>query len=422
MKKVFSKPVAWLLVVLMIVGILTPVGLAEDKEKVTLRFVKAGTEEEQREYYEKALAEFTALTGIEVIYEDVGWADIDTKLNMAYAVDEAPDVIRYAISSVAQRASMGQYEDLTDRLNAWEGKDDIIPSALEGGEYKGRNYGIGVFVGHSVMLWRKDYFEEAGLDPDTPPTNHEELLDYARKLTIYDEQGNILRAGVSIPTSGQAHHHVLPIVMQLGGEVVDIENNVPTFNTPEYEYALNYLHTFKEENLLLPYTMQVDTNPFLYGKAAIAYQGDSVLYRNVITADPELRDKIGIALQPFYGDIKASFGGAQLLFMSSNSEHKEEAWQLITFLLSKEQIWSQYEIAATPPVLYSLKDQYIADDPDVNSVIFDAMTYTVGNPKVTWASLYITYLQQAFEQVMCDEKSPHDALEQAQEDLLSEIQ
>lgn len=397
---------------------------AHAEEPVTLRFVKAGTEEEQRAYYEQALKEFTELTGIQVVYEDAGWGDIDTKLNMAYAAGEAPDVIRFAISSVAQRASMGQYEDLTDRINAWEGKDDLLPSALESGEYLGRNYGIAAFIGHSLMLWRKDYFEEAGLDPEIPPKNHEELLEFARKLTVYDESGNIVRAGVSLPTGGEAHHHVLPIVLQQGKPAVDMENNVPTFNTPEYKYALEFLYQFKKENLLLPFTFQVDTNPFVYGKAAIAYQGDSVMYRNMITADPSLKDKIGVGLQPFYGngDIKASFGGAQLLFMSSTSKHKEEAWQLITFLLSKEQIMKQYEVAATPPVLHSLREAYIKDDPVINTAVFDAITYTVGNPKVTWASQYITYLKQAFEQVMYDEATVEDALQEAQDALLLEIQ
>jgi multiple sugar transport system permease protein len=39
-----------------------------------------------------------------------------------------------------------------------------------------------------VMLYRKDLFQDAGLDPDNPPRNWDEFLDAARKLTVPEKQ------------------------------------------------------------------------------------------------------------------------------------------------------------------------------------------------------------------------------------------
>jgi len=38
-----------------------------------------------------------------------------------------------------------------------------------------------------VLMYRKDLFHKAGIDPEQPPRNWEELLDYARRLTIPSE-------------------------------------------------------------------------------------------------------------------------------------------------------------------------------------------------------------------------------------------
>src|SRR3546814_9241008 len=52
------------------------------------------------------------------------------------------------------------------------------------------------------MYWNKEAFQEAGLDPETPPQNWNELVEYGQKLTKRDASGNVARWGVQIPSSG----------------------------------------------------------------------------------------------------------------------------------------------------------------------------------------------------------------------------
>ncbi len=67
----------------------------------------------------------------------------------------------------------------------------------------GKTYGLPLMNGsRAALFYNKDMFEEAGLDPDKPPTNLTELMEMAKKLTKYDQSGNVVRSGLSLRISG----------------------------------------------------------------------------------------------------------------------------------------------------------------------------------------------------------------------------
>lgn len=46
-----------------------------------------------------------------------------------------------------------------------------------------------------ALFWNKDLFEDAGLDPERPPQTLEELVEYAKKLTLRNEEGELGQVG-----------------------------------------------------------------------------------------------------------------------------------------------------------------------------------------------------------------------------------
>ena len=46
-----------------------------------------------------------------------------------------------------------------------------------------------------ALFWNKDLFSRAGLDPERPPQTMEELVEYAGKLTIHDDRGDLSQVG-----------------------------------------------------------------------------------------------------------------------------------------------------------------------------------------------------------------------------------
>lgn len=77
--------------------------------------------------------------------------------------------------------------------------DDFIPAFMKNSYYDGKTYSIPFQRSTIIMYYNKDQFKEAGLDPEKPPTNWDELREYAKKLTVTDASGNVSRWGVMIP-------------------------------------------------------------------------------------------------------------------------------------------------------------------------------------------------------------------------------
>ncbi|RYD39359.1 MAG: extracellular solute-binding protein, partial [Verrucomicrobiaceae bacterium] len=75
---------------------------------------------------------------------------------------------------------------LSDRLTGTLGADPnqakVAKAFQDLASYEGKLYGTGFTPDVSVLLWNKDLFEAAGLDPEKPPTTLAELQDYATKI------------------------------------------------------------------------------------------------------------------------------------------------------------------------------------------------------------------------------------------------
>ena len=76
--------------------------------------------------------------------------------------------------------------------------DDLTPALVEGAKYDGQMIGV---VGIESFVWwglnyNSQHVEEAGLDPDNPPLTFEELLEWHKEMTIFDDAGNLVRLGL----------------------------------------------------------------------------------------------------------------------------------------------------------------------------------------------------------------------------------
>ena len=394
-------------------------GEGSGEEQVTLSFLRAGTSENVQKVYEELIEAYEAEhPNINIEYEQVGFGEeLETKLNTMYASGMVPDIVRAPISTIAERASRGQYANLDSYIERWDEKDKIMDVAYDVGSYDGHKYGIAVNVESSFLFYRKDMFEEAGLDPDKTPQTWEELLEYAEKLTVRDGD-NVTRAGFAIPTSA-GHSTFIPFARQNGAQLVDLEKDIPTFNDKKSIEALEYLSTYGKENLLIPYINNKDDNPFDTGNAAMKY-GDINSYISLQERGVEWLDQVGFAMGVGREKI-SSFGGCQIMFMSEESPHKDEAWDFIEYLFEDENLWKLTTEAGAAPVKTSLEDRYLEEYPEIGAVYLESLEYAEGMPKVTWAALFEEAICTAYEEAMYGQKEADEALNDAYDWLMAEI-
>lgn len=151
-------------------------------EKVTLRMWqrnsgKGGPIYEYLQEYNQSQNE------IEVQYEPYG-ENYENVVNIALASDDPPDIFEVQWSPISTVAQAGHIVPLDDVITD-EVKKELHPSALVSKEfyYDGKLYSVPLRIGHMKLLYNKDLFRKAGLDPEKPPVTLEEMRDYAKKIT-----------------------------------------------------------------------------------------------------------------------------------------------------------------------------------------------------------------------------------------------
>lgn len=390
-----------------------------EEEEIVLSFIMVGNNETTKEAYLTLFEKYHEENpNVTIEYQDVSFSDGDTKLNALYASGAIPDIVRAPISTIAERASMGQYAVLDDYIAEWDEKDNYMENAYEIGSYDGKVYGLPIQMDPQFLFYRKDYFEEAGLDPEAPPTTWEELLEYSEALVVR-EGDDVMRAGFSFPISEEIQTFQA-FARQNGAELVDMESNLPNLNAEEVIESLDYLAQYAENNLVIPYIRNKDEQPFMQGNAAMCNL-TLVDYVALQASEVDWIDEVGFSAALGNEEI-SFFGGAQITFISEDSKYKDEAWKVMEFLYDDENMWYFIEQTGATPVKLSLADEFDEKYPVVGEVFLESLEYAEGNPKVEWFSIYSSAFATATEEVMYGIKDAATALEDAQNQILLEIQ
>lgn len=119
--------------------------------------------------------------------EKIAITNVEQKLLIAIAGGNPPDLAGNYSFYVAAYADNGALTDLGPML----AKAGVDPNAYiehyrSLGEYRGKTWAVPIAPASIALLTNKRLFQEAGLDPDKPPTTIEELDEYAEKLTRWE--------------------------------------------------------------------------------------------------------------------------------------------------------------------------------------------------------------------------------------------
>ena len=172
--------------------------------------------------------ELSAFSGISI--QNVG---AESRLMLAIAGGSAPDVLNLNFRMSDTYIQQNFVWPLDDFIKSDQDYRSIrgylktVPEALhplllrEGpaiGRFKAGEHVwlMGGQPATRVLHWRKDIFQEAGLDPERPPKTWDELLDFARRIS--DPAQN--RFGLSISSGPQSSWDFLPYLWGAGGDAV----------------------------------------------------------------------------------------------------------------------------------------------------------------------------------------------------------
>jgi multiple sugar transport system substrate-binding protein len=169
--------------------------------------------------------------GIKIDPERISWDVYNQKLLTAIAGGYPPDVAQVKLWWQPQLVEMGALLPLDDYIAQWDGKDDVYDNVWELTRHSdGKQYYMPLQMVILYLYYRTDMFEELGL---SLPTNREEFLDVAKKLTRDTDGDGVTDVyGFGIRGARGGHDWWGTFVLSSGAEFFD-ENGKSGLTTPE---------------------------------------------------------------------------------------------------------------------------------------------------------------------------------------------
>jgi sorbitol/mannitol transport system substrate-binding protein len=246
------------------------------------------------------------------------------------------DVMTIGTYEVPIWAEQGWLVGLDD-LPAEYDVDDLLPSIREGLSVDGTLYALPFYGESSMVMYRTDLFEEAGLEmPDEP--SWEFVADAARQLTDRENEvyGVCLRGK---PGWGENTAFITTLANSFGARWFDEEWN-PQFDQPEWKEALTfYLDVLNDAGPPGASSNGFNENLALFQQGKCAMWIDATVAASFVTNpnDSAVADSVGFAMAPDRGlGRRANWLWAWSLAIPSSSDAVDAAREFITWATSKE--------------------------------------------------------------------------------------
>jgi multiple sugar transport system substrate-binding protein len=188
-----------------------------------------------------------------------------------------------------------------------------------------------------ALLYNRDMFRKAGLDPDHPPQSHAELDSFTRCLSRdFNGDGALDQYGFYVPVfpaSGPLNLWMImqwtPFVWQEGGEI--FYQNQPVFNSQAGIHALNLWKKLYQDQHFERFSMAHDMG-FMSQTVGMILDGPWNLprYKNQIRFD------WAVAPLPAGRAGKATYLSGEYLVVFKNCTDKQEAWKFLQWFMKKD--------------------------------------------------------------------------------------
>lgn len=321
---------------------------------------------------------------LEIIPND----DMEGKVGGASQTDSLPDILAGDVVRIPYWASEGIFTDITKQIDGLDNKADLQQGHIEAGTVDGAEYTLPFITDVSVMVWNKNLYKEAGLDPEQGPKSIDQFVEQAKKVAALNKDG-VAGSYLAGQSGGALVFDLFPSVWADGESVMNKDGSEATLDNDSMKGVLDaYKELANTTNGLgagsKEETGATWTAPFANGKIGVMpYPNTSTTA--LFDAEKDGGFEIGVAPIPGTKEGKTStFLGGDAMGISKDSKHVAQAWNFLHWLMQSD---AQKEVFAdqgdTASNIQTLKAAYKDADPriqTINSVIIDGNGQTPKSP------------------------------------------
>jgi multiple sugar transport system substrate-binding protein len=275
--------------------------------------------------FERQVDEFEkANPTITVEASDVPW-DAKT-FAPRLAGGSAPTLLRVPLTEPPALIERGQVADIADVASKLDSFDDLNPRVMKFLERDGAVYGIPEKSYAFGLVYNRDLFEQAGLDPDSPPTTWDEVRKDAAQIAKTTGKTGF----GEITTNNSGGWHLTGYDYSLGGRIIEQDSSgkwKAAFNDDSARDVLEMWKAMRWEDDSLGDNVlgkQEDlVAEFTAGNVGMWVTAPPDVYPNYIAAggDPEA---FGAGPMP-QGGADATLAGATVLMVNAQATEAEKA-------------------------------------------------------------------------------------------------
>ncbi len=354
-----------------------------------------------------------------VKFQSIPYANETALVNSALSAHKAPDLLEESLTPSAPYAYENVEVPILPILKAAgiNPKTDFPASMWNGTTVKGVHYVAPVDALPTVLYWNKALFRKAGLNPNVPPTNEQQFVADAKKLTV--------------PSKGQWGFVEQPefntwtfpsLLSQFGGHEANAATRKIEFNSSAGLKALTFLHNMIFKWHISPKGASGNEylNLFVKGKNAMSLSGTY----NVAAFHQALGNNLGIALMPKIGNQQADFLGQNYwwVFKTPNmNTAKEKAIGIFMkyFYAHSMRLATQDGLFPTwEPTMKSQAFRSMYSMP----IQIEAVKYGVLNPLIpNWGTTSTNNLYQTMDKSLLGKVPPKVAITTAANTMQQEV-
>lgn len=251
-----------------------------------------------------------------------------------------PDLVfldRYRTAQFAQQGALTPLDQYLAKSKVVK-PADFYSACWDECVLHGNVFGVPFETDCRLLMYNKRFFKDAGLNPDKPPKTWDELVAYAKKLTKYDNEGNITRLGFN--PIGHAVS-LVQYIWQNGGDVFNETQDKVIFNNDRAVQALAWVvqfvdyYSFAKLSTFAGGFGSNANEPLIVGKEAMKNDG-SWIYANLMTFAPAFTgNDLGLGPMP-YNTNRTTISGGFSFSIPRGVKEPGLAWKFIEYASQRD--------------------------------------------------------------------------------------
>ncbi|WP_238439376.1 ABC transporter substrate-binding protein [Microbacterium sp. JZ31] len=290
--------------------------------------------------------------------------DYVAKVGAAAGSGGLPDLFAADIVYVPNWVQSGLFADISSQIDGLDYKDEINQGHLGAGTYDGKEHVLPFVLDLSMMMWNKDLFEQAGLDPDQAPETYDDFVEAAKAVQDLELDG-VYGTASGFNCGGCLVFTWFPSIWASGEQVMSEDGTESLLDGAAATEIYDAWKELYDYGAVLPSTVDEAGATWV----AAFQEGKVGVMPFPATLAAGLEFDAGLSGLPGIDGGVSTFVGGDGIGISKDSDLAPQAWNFLSWMMSEE---AQVEVLAKNGNAVSRGDlgdnEYASADPFMPTV------------------------------------------------------